>query len=684
MKKKIFFFVTFLTMFLSTLFYLQDIKLFETADNKIKDSFFTLRGEINTTGYVTIVNIDEKSLSAFGQWPWKRSVLAKIVQNLTKANAGIIGFDIFFPEKDAKNGDYDFAKAIANSPSILGYMFDFEKNISKNSLPNIPAVFIQKNFTKEFLPNAKGYISNIPILQNSAYSAGFVNMIPDGDGIVRYVPLLIKYKDSIYPSLAFEMYRLSQGASKITIEYSPAGIMDLSLDTNTTVKTDRFGRIFINYRGDRYKFKYLSALDVYNNDFNISDVQNRFVLIGTTSLGLFDLRATPFNNVYPGVEIHANVIDNLLKGDFIYKPDFVEVVDLLAIIVLLILNAYVIYRFGALLSFVFSLFLFVGYFYFTYFMFLKGLLINTVYPLSAIIVIYIVLTTVNYIFEHKKTLEIKKAFAKKVSPEVMEELIRNQNILKPKEKEITIYFSDIRGFTDLSEKINNPTKLINFLNRYFTPMTEIIVKNKGTVDKFIGDAIMAYWNAPQDVKDHADKAVSCAIEQIKLLKKLNSQTLKKFDIQLDIGIGINTGIATIGEMGSSGRADYTIIGDSVNLASRLEGLNKYYRSHIIISSYTKNKLTGNYIIRFLDTVYVKGKNRAVDIFEVLGFGEKNFDEYNYAIKLYKKAEFHKAKKIFEKLYSKEKEHIYQIYIQRCEEYIKNPENFEPVYRFTTK
>jgi adenylate cyclase len=216
-------------------------------------------------------------------------------------------------------------------------------------------------------------------------------------------------------------------------------------------------------------------------------------------------------------------------------------------------------------------------------------------------------------------------------------------------------------------------------------MADLVIKYKGTIDKFIGDAIMAYWNAPQDTLQHPDKAVSCAIEQIKLLKEVNKKIYKEFNINIDIGIGINTGVATIGEMGSHGRADYTVIGDSVNLASRLEGLNKFYKTHIIISEFTQKKLKKDYIIRELDKVYVKGKNEPIIIYEVIDFGKKDFSEYNKALKLYRQAKFKKAKKIFEKLYNEEKDYIYLLYIKRCEEYIKNPpKNFTGIYKFTTK
>jgi adenylate cyclase len=689
MKKLYFFIITTIITFLLIILYLFNPLVLDTIDKKIKDSFFFIRGEIPTTNLITIIDIDEKSLAKFGQWPWNRKIMAKIVKNLTTAGAGIIGYDIFFPENDGKNkiNDYIFAKTLQNSPSILGIMFYFDKNVSKNILPNIPAIFIQKNFKKEFLPKAKGYLANIPILQQSVYSSGFVNVIPDDDGIVRYIPLIIKYQDSFYPSLAFEMYRLSQGVSKITINYTPIGIENIYLDNNQTIKTDRFGRIYINYRGKRGKFNYISALDIYNNNFNRNLVKNKFILIGTTSAGLFDLRATPYESVYPGVEIQATLLDNLLKNDFLSTPENKEIINILLIITVSILSAFIIYSFSAIISFILITILIISIYYGEYFLFEKYLtILNTFYPLASILILSLILTTINYFFEYKNTLKIKKAFAKKVSPKVMDELLKNpKEILAPKEKEITIYFSDIRSFTTISEKLKDPKKVIKLLNEYFNPMADLVIKYKGTIDKFIGDAIMAYWNAPQDTPQHPDKAVSCAIEQIKLLKEVNKKIYKEFNINIDIGIGINTGVATIGEMGSHGRADYTVIGDSVNLASRLEGLNKFYKTHIIISEFTQKKLKKDYIIRELDKVYVKGKNEPIIIYEVIDFGKKDFSEYNKALKLYRQAKFKKAKKIFEKLYNEEKDYIYLLYIKRCEEYIKNPpKNFTGIYKFTTK
>jgi len=712
--KKYLFLITIVIILLNFIsIYLFSPEIYQSFDNKLRDKIFLMRGEINTTKNITIIDIDEKSLLTFGQWPWGRDIISQILTNLTNANALIIGLDMFFAEKDTKSPyylankynlkinnkeefDYDrlFAYTLTQTPTILGYFFDFKTKNHKGILPNTPAIFIQKNLQTPYLLKAKGYIGNIPILQNNGYSGGFVNMIPDIDGVVRNVPLLIEYEDTIYPSLSFEMYRIAMGYNKVLINYSEAGIDNVQLK-DEIIKTDRFGRVFINYRGDRNSFPYISAVDIYNGNFDKNLIKDKFILIGTTASGLFDLRVTPFNSVFPGVEVHANLIDNLIKGDFLYKPNFCELIDMGVIILIAIISGIIFYYIGAVTGILFVIVFLISYLSFIYYMlFQKGYILDIFLPIVELILLSILLNTINFFLEEKKTANLKDAFSKKVSNSVMEELLKEEahhKILEPKEKIISVFFSDIRSFTTLSEKLGNPKKVIQLLNFYMTPMVNNINSHKGTVDKFIGDAIMAYWNAPIDIINHADKAVSSAIEQIKILNKLNPKIKQKFGIEINIGIGINSGITTIGEMGSEGRADYTVIGDNVNLASRLEGLNKPYKTNILISEYTKELLKDEYIIKEIDLVKVKGKNKAVKIFQVIDFGlpniklQQEFETYNKALQLYRDSNFKEAKKVFELLYNNTKVFVYSLYKDRCEYFIKNPPaNFDGVWTFTTK
>ncbi|MBU0925933.1 adenylate/guanylate cyclase domain-containing protein [bacterium] len=684
-----------------------------SIDSRLRDFMFTLRGEIKPkSDSVAIVDIDEKSLQTFGQWPWSRDILSKILYNLTSAEVAVIGFDIVFAEEDRTsphkifkkfdikqknipNFDLDFSQAIANTPTILGYQFELtnKKYINKNA-PSIQTIFIEKNKKQgeNYLITAQGTILNIPILQDSSYSSGFFNNIPDDTGIIRSIPLIISYEDEIYPSLSLETLRIGLGINKIYINYDENGIKNLQVG-DFMIPTDRYGRLLINFRGKEKTFKYISALDIYNNSFNKEDITNKIILIGTSAAALMDLRATPFESIFPGVEIHANAIDNIISQDFLYKASWVEGVNIVIIFVLSFFTFFIIRKIPIWLTPIFTiLFLFVTIYYIYYLMFNTGVVLNILFPIFSIILSGIISLIIGYFYEIKKKEEIKNKFASKVSKDVMEELLKNidDNSLKAQNKEVSIFFSDIRGFTNISEKINKPELLIKYLNQYMTPMSKIIIKNNGTIDKYIGDSIMAYWNAPFDIDNHADKAVISALEQLEELKKLNI-ILKDLDQpQINIGIGITTGIATVGEIGSIGRSDYTIIGDNVNLGSRIESLCKFYGCNLIISENTKEKLKENYIFRYLDFVQVKGKEIPIKLWEVISLENdyKNInnelEKYSQAIKEFENKELEKALAIFHKLNTEyEKKKIYDIYIHRCEEFIKN-KNFSLLHKHEFK
>lgn len=698
----------FLGIFTSYL-YINKTSFFENLNNKIVDSFFLFRGELKPNKHIVIVDIDEKSLARLGQWPWSRDIVASILQRLTKSRVGIIGLDIVFAEadnssprrvldklgkRDIKAPDFDkiLAKTLQNTPTVSGYMFDFQVDTKRGDIPNISTIVVEKNYKNiNFLPIAKGIIANIPLLQKSSYSSGFFNTIPDDDGIVRSVPMLVKYKNTIYPSLTLEMLRLMYGAKSIVVNYGDTGIDKIGLG-KLNIPTDRFGRLSINFTGKQKLYRYISAVDIYDGNFKPKDIKNSIVLIGTSAGGLLDLRATPFGSTFPGVEIHATAVDNVLSGHFISHPNWIEAVDLGVIFSILFVIVFLFAFLGALRTAILSSlsiisFIFVFYYYFTK----EGIILNIIYPLTAALLLYMILTSLHYLLESKQKEMIKNKFAKKVSSAVADSLIRqgDKDILEAKQREVSIFFSDIRGFTAISEKFSNPKKLIVFLNLYMTPMTEVITKNQGTVDKFIGDAIMAYWNAPLEVKNHADCAVQSAIEQMKALKKLNEKLQIDGLPSIDIGIGINSGQAVVGEMGSLGRSDYTIIGDNVNLGARLEGLNKIYGTNIIISEFTKKRLQKDYDMRELDKVRVKGKNRPVLIYEILMDKQHNdisLKKYNEAISFYKDADFSKALVLFDELLKEEPlSKLYALYVKRCKAYIENPpEKFDGVFTLTTK
>jgi adenylate cyclase len=688
-----------------------------TFDNNLRDTLFKIRGEIPNNNNVFIVDIDEKSLQSLGQWPWSRNKIAKILENLTNAGVGLMAFDVVFAERDRSSPkkileqyhikrddvpDYDeiFAKTVANTPTILGYQFKLEKDnthVSKKA-PSIPAIFVErnKNPKENYLIKATGTILNIPMVQDNAYSSGFFNNIPDESGIIRSVPLIISYNDTIYPSLALEVLRVITDTKRVDVNYDEDGVLNIKLN-NITIPTDRHGRILVNFRGKEGNFKYISALDIYNNTFDKKFIEGKVALIGTSAAGLLDLRATPFESIYPGVEVHANVIDNILTGDFIYKASWIdganlEIIFALSLVVMLAIT-FTPFWYNPFITVIFL----AAAFYASYYaLFTKGLVFNMFFPLLTIVAAAVIATLLDYFFEIRQEEAIKKKFASKVSKDVMDNLLKNMDDkgFQAMEKEVTVFFSDVRGFTQISEKMANAKNLIEYLNQYMEPMSNIITKYQGTIDKYIGDAIMAYWNAPGNVENHPDKAVLAALEQIAHLEPLNKEYDKENKPHIDIGIGLNTGMAIVGEMGSSGRSDYTVIGDAINLGARLESLCKFYSSKLNISNFTKDALKEEYIFRFLDLVTVKGKVEPVEIWQVYGKGQaqgaqkEELEKHHNAIELYKNSQFKEALVIFEELENSETKtnnNIYKIYIERCNEFIMHPpENFIGVYEHTTK
>ena len=690
--------------------YLKKPDFIQNINNSLIDAAFLYRGNTPVDERIVIVDVDEKSLQALGQWPWSRNKIAKVLQNLSDAGAAIIGLDMVFAEKDNSSPvniakdinlsvqnlpDYDqiLAQTLASTPTIAGFTFDFERAVP-NRAPDTGAIYIQKGKTDhEALPVAKGVITNIPLLQKSAYSSGSFNTVPGTDGIIRYVPLLISYEDSIYPTLSFEILRVLIGTKKVHIFYDDNGISQINLG-EIQVPVNAEGKLFVNYHGGKKSYPYLSAADIYNKHFKASDINGKIVLLGTSAAGLLDLRATPFTNVYPGVEVHANVMDNILNNDMIMANSsrdmlftMVAIIITVIVVALILTFAPPLSAFGLILGFMMA-----GTAFYYQILFEKHQLLNYAYPFLSTVFSIFVFTFFKIYSENRQKEMIAAKFAKKVSPQVAAQLLKNpKDVFTTSEEEITIFFSDIRNFTTISESFESPKILIEYLNTYMSPMSEIIISHEGTIDKYIGDAIMAYWNAPLRIQNHADKAVHAAIKQIEALQKLNHELQQNAFPPINIGIGIHTGKAIVGEMGSQGRSDYTVIGDSINLGSRIEGLCKPYGAKILISQATKEQLTQKYRIREVDIVQVKGKHRAIVIYEVLGTGDFTAKEaavnryYQYAKRLYKEARFDEAYKLFEKAYGLDQHPLFALYMQRCMDYKKQKiRDFDGIYRFTTK
>lgn len=668
---------------------------------------FNIRGELPKRDSVVIVDIDEKSLKKLGQWPWSRDIFADLIYKVTDAGAGVIGLDIVFAEEDRtsphklqsrikdkfkklENYDETLSKCFASTPVIGGYTFTFDEKKEKN-IPMIPAIFISKGILDGDIHTFKSIVLNIPILQDSFYSSGFFNNNPDSGGMIRRVPLIIKYDNTIYPSLALEMVRIYSNTNKVKIISGQNGVEGIEFG-DYKIPTDNQGQLIINFRGAKKHFKYISIADILDGSFDKKDIKDKFVLIGTSSMGLVDTRAIVFDNSINGVEIHANVIDNILSGDFLKTPTDKKEYDLILIwliifismIIFSIVKSWIVMPIAVLIIYIlFKIFFIILFDY--------GIVLSLLFPLIAFVSTLVLSVSIDYILASKQKEEAKRMLGKKVSPAVMEYLLEHsaEELVISKEVEATIFFSDIRSFTSISEKIGSPDRLIQMLNRYMTPMVDCIIDYRGTIDKFIGDAIMAYWNAPIEIENHADEALKSAITQIEMLVDINKKITPEYDVTINIGIGLHTGRVTAGDMGSYGRSDYTIIGDNVNLASRLEGLTKQYGAYILISNATKLKLKEHYKIIPIDLVEVKGKHEAVEIFEVLcknkNISNDEVELYTKAIRYFRDAKIQTAYNIFIQLENDNPSILYKFYIKRCKQFLDNPAlKFTPVLKMTTK
>jgi len=695
--------------------------LIATLDSRGMDSMFRLRGPQPTRNAVAIIDIDEKSLQALGQWPWPRDVVARLIDRIRESGAKVVGFDVVFAEEDrtsphhsltylgkraphivspdllaavekdpAFNNDMIFGQAVSGMPSVLGYVFltrhDGLKDPAAVPFPSVNLRTAPENVPFDTLRMFSAYraVINVPAV-SQASSEGFFNFFPDASGMVHKVPLFLQMDGIPYPSLGLEMIRIAEGEAEAVIHVSQLeqagrrGILGVSVGKHF-LPTDDFGQMTINYRGPVATFPYLPAIDILKGE-RLSELKDRYVLIGTTAAGLHDLRSTPFSTIYPGVEIHATIIDNILAGDIMTHDLMAErgLTFMLIIVGGLLLSALLAYGsplIGGVGGFCFLLLTLAGNYQF---FFCNNQIVGLTYPLLVILAIFPIVTIFNYFFVGREKRFIDQAFSRYISPQVVDQLKRNpkQLTLSGAEKELSILFSDIRGFTSISEQMT-ALQLGRFMNRYLTSMSRAILARRGTVDKFIGDAIMAIWGAPLDDPGHAVNSVKAALDMVENLGRLRPTWEAEGLPHFDIGIGINTGVASVGNFGSEERFDYTVIGDNVNLASRLEGLTKLYGVSIIISEATREAIGERFFCRRLDLVRVKGKSRPVAIYEPLLEGEpegtlrEEVATFETALSHYFDRRFEDAREILQKLQDAAPHRLYAYYLARIDNLRENP------------
>lgn len=735
-----------LATIVSLIIYIIGIPFLRMVELKAFDLHFLSRDKIQPGSDVVIVAIDEKSLDRFGRWPWPRKRIAELTDKLKKAGAKVVAFDIIFSEPDESSGinviksikgrlkkkdaeavsvveaiekdadnDMRLAAAVKGNPSVvLGYFFFTSQDDIKHrgntsstagskSIPE-PASYIkssryslvrylEKNAPQPKLLNAIGVQENIAVISKAANSFGYFNILPDlEDGIVRWVPLAIKYGEDIYPHLSLEAVRKFLGSPPLILNVAGYGVDSIQIG-NKTVPTDERGRILVNFRGPQKTFPYYSFSDVIDGQVPGDALKDKIVLVGATATGIYDMRATPLGGTFPGIEIHANIIDTILRDDYIHRPDWIVVFDILAILMLGIALSIAIPKVRPLYTALSAIGFIVFYIILNNYIFNHWKMwLTEVYPIFTIIAVFGSAITFQFMTEEKKKKEIRDAFSRYVSPSLVGEILKDPKrlVLGGEEKRLTVLFSDIRGFTSISETLK-PQVLVKLMNDYLTPMTDIVLKNGGTIDKYMGDAIMAFWGAPVWQDDHAHRACRAALEMLEKLSELQMVWGKSGLPKLDIGIGISTGKVTVGNMGSTTRFDYTVMGDTVNLGSRLEGLNKEYGTHIIVPKYTYDDIEeskgdqrerkrrdlsswsakaleqrflkdrraessapkGEFLLRQLDMLKVKGKDSPIKVYELL---EKKSDASNLkeivelfeaGLELYRKKEWDRAEACFQ-------------------------------------
>ena len=608
-----------------SLLHSMNVKFFEILESKTLDLQFALRGPVQPGPETVIAAIDEKSIKNLGRFPWPRSTWGRVVERLTEEGAKVIVFDVFFTEPETVASDDLFQRAIMRSGRVvLPVVFDFTEGGYKESGFTdqkidflIPSAYMaMKNTDAPFgAPKAKMALPTLLRFSTYAKALAHINMNPDIDGTLRWEMLAVEYQDDYYAPIGLQAARLYRDVPLEKMALDFAGSVQLG---ETTIPTDEFGRMLINYRGPNRTFPMYSISDLLDRNLPAGTFKDKIVLIGATAIGIYDLRVTPYSPNMAGIEKHASVVDNILKGDFLRRaPDL----DIPLIFIFTLLLGILIPRLGARSGAAVFIVLFAVFSGFVYYLFIaKGIWFSWIYPASALFFGYTSQTAYRFFTEERRARDIRKMFSSYVSKRIVDELIRDPNKAKlgGDRKEITVLFSDIRGFTNFSEK-HEPEDVVSLLNEYLGAMTNIVFEHDGTLDKFVGDAIMALWGAPVGQPDHAERACRCSLVMIKKLKELQAKWTAEGKYAIDIGIGINTGDMVVGNMGAEGKKmDYTVIGDNVNLGARLEGLTRKYNNHIIISEFTYEKVKNIVKVNELGSVTVKGKEKPVVIYDLVG------------------------------------------------------------------
>ena len=701
--------------------YIKQPRFMRILDHKVYDAFLHLYHNTEISPVPVIVDLDEKSLARYGQWPWPRLLVAELVQGIVRQGAAAVGVDILFIEEDRSSPkqlardfkrfhdldvgfenlpadfhDYDklLAKTLKELPVILGMYLRFggQPDEGSESPPTVGTI-LQKSADaaphEERISHAQGAVLPLETYWDAA-PFGLVNMHTDEDGVVRRIPLLAGYKDKFYLALSLRTLMTALGQKNAILRAGPDGLEALRVG-KLTIPVSPEGSIIVPYKGPAKTYPYYSAKDVLDGALPEDALKGRIVFLGTSATGLLDIRVSPLHSAYPGVEVHATILDAMLQQRFLRIPPWTPGAQFLAITLCGMIAAP---AFGFARPRVYLLIvaaLLGGALYVSAHFFKSGFVVSPLYVMLTIGLQGSLLLCLRFWQEDRQKTVLRNAFSRYVAPEVVERITRLEtNIFAGEEVEATVMFTDIRGFTSIAESLR-PEQVVSLLNRYFTPMTALVRGNKGTLDKFVGDALMAFWNAPVPVPGHPALAVSTALAMISQLKTMNADLQQDFGHALNMGVGLHTGIVFVGNMGSKELLNYTVIGDNVNLASRLEGLCPRYGVDVVISEETRTRCAEDFVFQQLDTLRVKGKEQPISVFTALPLaeGEKRRTElasWQETFSAYTQGNFSRAGEMAEALrLAFPHQALYQLYAQRCRELAANPpHNWDGIWTMISK
>jgi len=628
--------------------------------------------------FVTIAAIDEQSLAKLGRWPWSRTTFTALAERLDQLGARVIAFDLFFPERESARVDAQFARAISSTKKVvLGTVFIDRQaemrhlgpaGLAAARLAIAPQAIAEVQAETFRMDEPYGVLVNIVELQGAATYVGHIDVPPDADGVVRRAPLIRRFDRRYFPAFDVQVARTFLQKEVPTLDIAAYGIAGIRLGERY-IPLDEEGRLLVRHRKPG-SFAKVSIADILEQRADPALVRGRVVLVGNTAVGIGDARVTPYGATLPGVEIRASIIESLLQGDALQRPEWMMVLDIAFMAAAALLLIILLPRLGVTGGGVLAAGVLAGYVALALYLFRsEGLWLNLVYPTLLIALLFATETLVEYFFTFSEKRYLKRAFAHYVPPTVVDDLVADTDKLRlgGEKRELTVLFSDIRGFTTLSEAMA-PEDLVKLMNEYFTVMTEKVFQQRGSLDKYIGDAIMALFGAPVAEPRHAACACRAAIEMVRALQPLRESWRARGIPSIDIGVGINTGPMVVGNMGSASRFNYTVVGDAVNLASRIEHLNKEYGTSILLSEYTYEPVKDEFrAAREVDMVRVRGRAQPVRLYEL--FADDHafawLDDYRAAYAVMREGDMLRAAGLFSALHARTGDGVSAFHALNC-------------------